>query len=532
VFDRRRRLAAALFALPLWTATLAYATLSATPAAAGSVTTNTSCTNNAQAGTSSLPITMTGSATPNPATVGDKTVTLAGAQFKIDVPGATLLAGYGLGLLSAGTNSIPASVNLTLLASNTKEGSQTLPPMSVTGVTTITDPTPANKTSGDETAAPLSVTADVPESKWSPTGGDVAIRLGDSSTQAQVGPGGIIKVTFTCTPGTPTPAGCGPAPAAACTGTNPVPAEAFTTVSLGGGSGSTTTTTSSGSTTTTTAPGSTTTTSPPGSTTTTTKPSTTTTTMTTGTTATTAPSVSATSAAALVSGTASYTTTCKNSVTPDVSELLFEVSGATLSPITAGSSAKLQNQTWKVTVPASVLQTGINLGVLKAGDVPGGTASVAVFASNTKEGTVKSAPIPLSVPAITLGADGQALPAVTTFKVPDMSWTSVGGDVAFRMASTAVEVAIGPLKVTFTCEPKAPVGSIVTAAVRGATGDTAASATRVLGTSLTRSSTLARTGSSPLVPLSIAIGLIDLGYLAYSATWPARRRRLAPSAKR
>jgi hypothetical protein len=206
--------------------------LGATPARADTVTTPTSCTNTAQAGTTALPVTLAGDATPNPATLGVDTVTLAGATFGIDVPPTVLLAGYGLNLLSVGVNNIPAQVNLTLLSSGAAEASATVGPIDVIGVTTITDPTPTNRTSGDESATPLAVTAVIPTTNWTPTGGPLSIRLGDSSTTALVGPGGVIAVTFSCTPGTPTPAGCGAAPLPACTGTSPVPAVPFTTVTV------------------------------------------------------------------------------------------------------------------------------------------------------------------------------------------------------------------------------------------------------------------------------------------------------------
>jgi hypothetical protein len=228
--SRFRRRSAILAVLGLF-AGLVPALLGATPASAATVTTPNSCTNNAQPGTSALPITLSGTATPNPAILGSGDITLAGATFGIDVPSATLLAGYGLGLLTTGVNNIPANVTLTLLGSNTSQGSQTLPPMSVTGTTTISDPSPDNKTSGDETATPLTVTANVPTTTWTPTGGPVALSLGNSSTSALVA-GGIITVTFACVPGVPSPAGCGPAPLTACTGTTPVPALPFDTVTV------------------------------------------------------------------------------------------------------------------------------------------------------------------------------------------------------------------------------------------------------------------------------------------------------------
>jgi hypothetical protein len=227
----RRR--GAIFAVLTLLVSLSAVLLSSAPASAATVTTDNSCTNNAQPGTSSLPITVSGTATPNPAVLGTDTITLAGATFQIDVPSGTLLAGYGLGLLTLGVNNIPATVNLHLLGSNTSEGNQLLPPLSVTGVTTISDPTPGNKTSGDETATPLTVTANLPTTTWTPTGGNVALSLGDSSTSALVA-GGLITVTFDCTPGIPSgpPAGCGPAPAPTCTTTTPVPALPFDTVTV------------------------------------------------------------------------------------------------------------------------------------------------------------------------------------------------------------------------------------------------------------------------------------------------------------
>ncbi len=253
---RTRRRSAVLASVGLL-AGLVPALLGATPASAGTVTTPTSCTNTAQAGTSSLDNVIAGAATPSPATIGD-TLTLAGATFGINVPGTVLLAGYGLNLLSNGVNNIPASVTVRLAASNTVQLAQTLPAISVVGVTTITDPTPwlpgpdgilqtpfaattavgddvPGRTSGDETAAPLAVSAVMPTSTWTgaASGGNVAFSLVNSSTTALVGPGGIIAVTFACQPGTPGPAGCGPLPLPVqCTTTIPVPAVPFDTVTV------------------------------------------------------------------------------------------------------------------------------------------------------------------------------------------------------------------------------------------------------------------------------------------------------------
>jgi len=198
-----------------------------------------SCTNTAQAGQSALNNKVTGIGTPDPAIYGVDTVTVSGAQFEIGVPGTILVAGYSLGLLNLGVNNIPAVVNLTIAGSHTTEGTAVfstgpgpdgvlldnpLTPgdeeadntpgpdgfgLSVLGTTTISDPTPAVKNSGDETATPLAISATIPTSTWTPSdGADIQFTLASSDTTALVGPGGVIAVTFSCVPGTPGPAGC------------------------------------------------------------------------------------------------------------------------------------------------------------------------------------------------------------------------------------------------------------------------------------------------------------------------------------
>ena len=84
------------------------------------------------------------------------------------------------------------------------------------------------------------------------------------------------------------------------------------------------------------------------------------------------------------------------------------------------------------------------------------------------------------------------------------------------MAKTTLLITIGALKVTFTCDPGTNLAAFVSTTVTGATG----AATRVLGAQL------AFTGPRSVVLLTIlAFILLDLGYLAWSATTPARRRR-------
>jgi hypothetical protein len=176
----------------------------------------------------------------------------------------------------------------------------------------------------------------------------------------------------------------------------------------------------------------------------------------------------------------------------------------------------LTDQTWQVAVPGALLTTAINLGLLSAGQTVAGTVNAVVLGSNTSQGAITSPPIPVKFGPITVDSAGQAADASVTFPVPNATWTAVGGTVGFSMAKTTVLITIGALKVTFTCDPGTNLAAFVSTAVTGKT----AAAAQVLG------SQLAFTGMKSVALLTIlALILLDLGYLAWSSTVPARRRR-------
>ncbi len=214
-----------------------------TPVSAASSTNTNSCSNNATGTFTDIPITLTGEATPDPATLGVDTVTLSGpgdidpatglpfaqATYGAFFPAAVLVAGYNLGFLVEGVNVIPADANVTLEASNSTEGSQTVGPIATTGTTTITDPDGTPGT-GDETATDLSVIIPLPDTTWTPAaGGPMEFRDGGATITALVA-GGLISVTFNCRGAgtTSTPAGCVADPATDCTGFTPDPRPAGT----------------------------------------------------------------------------------------------------------------------------------------------------------------------------------------------------------------------------------------------------------------------------------------------------------------
>jgi len=69
------------------------------------------------------------------------------------------LTGYRSFVLSAGACSIPVTTHMVIEGTNTVEGTQTTNTVNATVTGTITDPTPANRNSGDESATvdPLTV---------------------------------------------------------------------------------------------------------------------------------------------------------------------------------------------------------------------------------------------------------------------------------------------------------------------------------------------------------------------------------------
>lgn len=235
-----------------------------------------------------------------------------------------------------------------------------------------------------------------------------------------------------------------------------------------------------------------------------------------------------------------------NSLTPDTSELTFLLEGTVPGEIEAGSAVPLTDHTWTVTVPGSVLDAGIGLGLLEPGDTVPGVVAPAIFGANTIEGTKSPAPVAITLGPI--GADpvtGLADDATTTFAIDGLSWTSVGGPVALSMDVTEVAVKIGVIDIAFTCTPSQSTAFVTSSAI-GSTGqapavrpgpapevlgETTANATEAIAAEEAnvprQSSTqsLPVTGASALAPLLLALGLIDLGYLAHTASTPPRRAR-------
>lgn len=196
--------------------------IGAAPASAGTQTTTNACISNATATYSDLPWTLSGTAAPNPATLGAGDVTLSGSSIQVAIPATLLIAGYNLGLLSVGANNIPTIVYVSRAATNVVGGTAVqVDNFSIVAVTTITDPDGTPGT-GDETATPLAVNEPLPNMVVTPTGGPIQFRQGPNGSlpllpagvagagavqpngsifaSASVA-GGLIRANFDCFPG-------------------------------------------------------------------------------------------------------------------------------------------------------------------------------------------------------------------------------------------------------------------------------------------------------------------------------------------
>jgi Ca2+-binding RTX toxin-like protein len=209
-FERRRRAvvgvlataAAAIFLLPV--------------SQASAVTIDNACINTANpAAASFIPIDMTATASPNPV-APNGSVTLSNINQTATIPSAIFLAGYrllGPPFIVVGANSFPVGVRTVISGTNTTQGTQTTNAATGAVATTITDPTPADRNSGDESATPGSLSVTYNNETWT-AGASGTINFTEDTvtplSTAGAGTGGIvinatvggvINVRFVCSPG-------------------------------------------------------------------------------------------------------------------------------------------------------------------------------------------------------------------------------------------------------------------------------------------------------------------------------------------
>ena len=531
-------------------------------AGAASINQNNGCTS-VTPGVSLFVVPITGIATPASVTVPDP-ITLSGVTVSIQVSNTLIASGIAVGVLSAapdlanigvskvnnpadgGTTpdvnggvanvtAAPASVKLKITGSNTAEGMQIAANTAPTAVsffvtanasdggnvkvyTSVTNPTGGldPTRTGTELVGNLVVpitldghmnTAVTPNvlvagsTVWTPLGGDVTFTELNAAPANLATPSPVDKAAAPLTLATKINAllsvgfQCWPGTATTTDPTSLIPAapNAITTVTVTGGVEPTTTTTSL--TTPTTQPAPTTTTLPPP-----------------------------------VQGKASYNTDCTNTINKDVSHLLFTITATGPTQATAGQPLTVSKQNWTVEVPGSLLTTGMNLDLIHVGQTVSGTVKVVLTGSNTAQGTQTSPDIPVSIGPITTNpATGEANSITAGFPVPDMTFTPAAGTTKFSMGRVVFLIALSDtLKVTFTCDPTAPIAAVLTTTVTGnavvVVATTTPTTAATVSPAAAAGSELPVTGTSrALMLFAIAILMIDLGALALTASRSMRR---------
>ena len=228
--NRRRGAIVAVLGLTLSLASVGV-TNSVVQAAPGTLATPNACKSSANGNWSNIDWTLSGTAAPNPITLGAGNITLSGGAISANIPAGILVAGYNLGLLTLGVNSIPNTLRVARSATNVDigggvSGTKTqVDVLSLSLSTTIGDPdgTPAT---GDETATPMAVNEPLPNMVVTPLGGNVVFSQGGPGTLpvipagvaapgavtplggifvTSVVAGGLIKHNFDCQAGTPDP---------------------------------------------------------------------------------------------------------------------------------------------------------------------------------------------------------------------------------------------------------------------------------------------------------------------------------------
>ena len=163
------------------------------PVHAGTSAANNACFAEADGTYFSATITTSGSAVPDAYNPGS--IVLWNTSVQAVFAGTTMVAGYNLGLLAAGDNNIPVDIVSTIHASNSVEGTL-IDVQSVAAPVTVSDPDGTRNT-GDETATPLVINLGLPDSNWTPTGGDMAFTQGTYTLTAHLAGGAVTMVPKT-----------------------------------------------------------------------------------------------------------------------------------------------------------------------------------------------------------------------------------------------------------------------------------------------------------------------------------------------
>jgi hypothetical protein len=152
-------------------ALLAAALTAVSPASAATI--DNVCIDSVMGDNSDLPVDITAIAPGGPVAAGAE-VSLESIDQSAEISPDVFVIGYSRGLLEVGENQIPTSVRTQIEATNTVEGTQETNEVASQIETTITDPTPEDAMSGDESATPGQLDAAFDDQTWTAGGGPTA----------------------------------------------------------------------------------------------------------------------------------------------------------------------------------------------------------------------------------------------------------------------------------------------------------------------------------------------------------------------
>lgn len=126
-------------------------------------------------------------------------VTLTNTRVEAVISEEAIVRWHDVGLLEAGENLVPGSIVTTVAATGVLEGSQTTDAVEFAATTTVNDPD-GRPATADETATPMVVTADLPDTTWTPSGTAQGFSIVGSDLRLRLF-FGVISVDVACSPG-------------------------------------------------------------------------------------------------------------------------------------------------------------------------------------------------------------------------------------------------------------------------------------------------------------------------------------------
>jgi hypothetical protein len=198
-----------------------------------------------------------------------------------------------------------------------------------------------------------------------------------------------------------------------------------------------------------------------------------------------------------------------------------------------GQPIKLSNGSLTVSTPASLLQTGVDLSIIKNGDAIPEKVTLVLDGDGTTEG---SHTYVFSLTLHIVVKNGFAQPLVATQALPDTTWTPKNAvdpvffsEHSLQLKSTISSPAIGSVTSIFTCNPPSAPTLIALSAQggnppTGGPGTTGGPGGGVNGSA--GGGILPVTGTSVWLWLAPAVLLLSLGLFAIGVTARKRRRFL------